>query len=139
MKWADVCEKVISYYENHEDDFRNTIRSAEYDDVGGWYSMADLQDKFESLAPLDIIQLAINSYDANSFDTDDDYFREDEDGLLVSTDDPDPLIDCLNYDLVQRIYDDRNYITLPIYVERLFEAYEEDSGIDDEDEEDDLG
>lgn len=139
MKWADVCEKVIAYYEDHEDEFDETIRGADYDDFDGWYSMDYLQEKFEHLCPLGIMQLALNSYAANSFDTDDDYFREDDDGLLESTCDPEPPIDCLNYDLVERLYHDRGYIEFPTYVERLFEAYAEDSYTDDEDEEDELG
>jgi len=134
MKWDEMVQKAVDYFNGHDDELRTTIVSAGFTDIGDWRPMIDLEDEYDHLEPLDIMALALKSWDRNGFDTDDHYFCVKADGTLESS----YAVDYSDYndeELIERLFNVRESTDLPKYIERLFEACEEEYGDYDTDEE----
>ena len=138
MGWDSIRQKVLDYFRDNDDDFEKCLRDLDYyidyieahsDTI--YYPMSDFNDYYDFMPPLELID-AVDS----SFSSGDDYFYEDSWGEICSTNYPD-YSDLLDHEFVDALYDEREreYIRLPEYVAKLFNAY---SGEDDEDEEDSI-
>ena len=149
MTWDDVITKVRSYFREHSEDIEdyvdtlNGYHSADIPIPGNVeiYTMDELDDILGNRDPLEIMKLALAGSDDdsyNDFDLDRKYFYITDDELR-STDHPE--FDYEDYleeeELFTALYDYRDDLDLPKYIEKVFNAYdEEDSDVeDDEDEE----
>ena len=137
MEWRDVCGKAIEYFEDHDDELREVLEAAGIDDYGDTHPMDDLEELYSGEDPLDIMKLALRSTDErySDFDLDRDYFRVESDGSLTSTDDTGDPLDDLDDSMIERIFDNRDYVDLPKYIEKLFAVV--DNEVEDEEDEDD--
>jgi len=151
MNWDDVVAKVRSYFREHSEDIvdyvetLNDYHSVEIPIPGNVdvFPMDEIDEILGNRNTLDIMKMALageddDSYYNEGFNLDRKYFYI-TDGELHSTDNPD--FDPEDYldgeDFITSLYDYRDDLTLPKYIEKVFNAYdEEDSDVEeDEDEE----
>jgi hypothetical protein len=139
MDWNEMCLKAIEYFEDHDDELREVLEAADIYDYGDTHPMDDLEELYSGEDPLDIMKLALRSTDErySDFDLDRDYFRVESDGSLTSTDDRSDPLDYLDGSMIQDIYDNRDYVDLPRYIEKLFAVVGDDNE-EEEDEEDEV-
>ena len=145
MTWDDVVDKAKAYLNEHEYDdeidIMDYVRELNHRfDVDlpypGYYKMSELDDVLGDYDILDIMRMAVKGDDEFSytFDLDRDYFYVDD--ALHSVRDPD--VDSSEYidneEFITALYEYRDYLTLPKYLVKLFNAYDEED-TDEEDEE----
>ena len=132
MEWDKLVDLAIEYFEDHDEEYIVTI-----EDLDSWSgildyhryrSMYDSNYYFEGRTPTEIIE-SVNSY----FNTNDEYFYEDSWGEIYSSNEID-YSDYLEEDFITDLYDHRDRIELPTYIEKLFNAYDNGEEDDEEDE-----
>lgn len=138
MEWDEVVKKALDYFRDNEDEFEDTIGNL--NNWNGWaeengtfyYPMDMLDDHFYGMSATEII----DAVDLSEFSTRDNYFYENSSGWIVSTDYED-YSDLLDDDFIDEIYDEKDNIDLPEYIEKLFEAYDNDEEDEEEEEDED--
>jgi len=142
MEWDEVVDKAEEYFSDHYGDLEDVANElSRYTDYvhehviyeSGYYPMDELDDYFSGMNATDILD-RIDS----DFSTGDDYFYEGG-YTLESTDDPDYDYSLLFDDadsFITEVYDNNYRLNLPDYIEKLFEAYDEEDEDEEEDEED---
>jgi len=139
MDWDEVVKKALDYFNDNNDEFEDVIE--ELDNWNGWpeengtmyYPMDMLDDHFYGMSATEII----DAVDLSEFSTSDNYYYENGSGWIVSTDYKD-YSDLLDDDFIDEIYDCRDDIDLPEYIEKLFEAYYNDEEEEEDEEEEDF-
>ena len=136
MTFDQLCDRIVDYYEENEDEFIDAIEDIDRNNG----ILGD--DRMEDMDTLDeyfwrcTAEEILRRVDLRNFDTDDDYFYNDEDGL-VSTNSKDYSY-YLDSNFASDLY--RYYVSgdlfhdLPRTILKLFETYEEDEDDEDEDE-----
>ena len=141
MDWDTVVDKAIDYLSDNNDvlidcvdelDRYTDIKEDHMDD--DYFHMSSFDEYFYGTRS--ILEDIIDNLDSD-FSSGDEYFYFDGYGSICSTSDPEyNYDDMLDEDLIQELYDNDYRISLPDYIQKLFEAFDEDEEDEDELEED---
>ena len=138
MDWDTVIDKAIDYFEDNRDEYDECL-----DELNHWedYTREHSDTIYEPMDYFDdyfsdvgsILEDVVDRLDS-SFSSRDEYFYFDGYGNICSTDEHE-YEDMLDSDFIDALYYDKDRIDLPAYIEKLFDAYDDDEDEDDEDEE----
>ena len=145
MTWDDVVDKAKAYLNEHEYDddvdIMDYVRELNHRfDVDlpypGYHKMSELDDVLGDYDPLEIMRMAVKGDDEYSytFDLDRDYFYVGDALHSVRDLDVDSSEYIDNEEFITALYEYRDDLTLPKYLVKLFNAYDEED-TDEEDEE----
>lgn len=139
MEWKEMLDKAIDYFQDNDGEFARCIEDLDsymgyLDYEGRYYNMDFLDEYFSGSTATDILD-SVDRY----FNTNDYYFYQDPYGPVRSTDDKD-YSDYLDRGFIEKLYEYKDKLQrysgdLPEYINKLFEAYDEEDYEDEEDEE----